>query len=183
MVLKFSEPLQLRVSRIEVLDSSGDERALQSMERLRSARLEESLSGSQDGQAIRSDYAFSAPDAMRFQISTGGDVMFIADRSFNRPDPSAPWQVSPAASPFRWPQYFRSFWASPAAVRILGEADVDGARSRIIGFVRPDLSAWFRLWVGVDDGRVRRMEMRTEGHLMDQSYRDFDQPIEIRPPL
>ena len=160
------------------------ERALQSMERLRSAQLEESLSGSQGGPVIRSDYAFSAPDAMRFHISTGADVVFIAGRSFNRSGPSAPWQASPAASPFRWPQdYFRSFWATPAAVRILGEADIDGARSRIIGFVRPDLPAWFRLWVGVDDGRVRRMEMRTGGHLMDHSYRGFDQPIEIPPPL
>jgi hypothetical protein len=121
---------------------------------------------------------------MRFQISTGGETLLIAGRSFNRPGPSAPWRVSPAASPFRWPQdYFRSFWAAPAAVRILDEAEADGVRSRIIGFVRPDLPAWFRLWVGIDDGRVRRMEMLAEGHLMDHAYRGFDQPIEIRPPV
>src|SRR5206468_4097249 len=136
-------------------------RALWAMERLRSARLEETRAGSADGPVIRSDYAFSAPDAMQRHIGTGADIDLIGARSFNRSGPSAPWEVTSAAVPFQWPQsYYWRFWANPAAVRILGEADVDGARSRIIGFVVPTLPAWFRLWVGIDDRLVRRMEMR-----------------------
>jgi hypothetical protein len=40
-----------------------------------------------------------------------------------------------------------------------------------------------RLWVGIDDGLVHRMEMRAEAHLMDQQYDAFDMPLHITAPI
>lgn len=44
----------------------------------------------------------------------------------------------------------------------------------MIAFARPELPAWIRLWVGVDDGLVHREQMRADGHLMDRTYSEFD---------
>ena len=54
--------------------------------------------------------------------------------------------------------------------------------SYVVTFVRPDLPGWFRLWVGVEDGLVRRELMLAEGHLMDHRYWDFNAPLDVRPP-
>jgi hypothetical protein len=68
------------------------------------------------------------------------------------------------------------------AVRLLGSEEVEGAPSRVVAFLRPDLPAWFRIWVGAEDGLVRREQMLAEGHLMDHWYRDFNAPVEIPAP-
>jgi hypothetical protein len=55
----------------------------------------------------------------------------------------------------------------------VGTEVVNGVASNIVAFVRPDLSAWFRIWIG-SDGLVRREEMLAEGHLMVHTYSAFD---------
>lgn len=85
--------------------------------------------------------------------------------------------------PLSWPYgYYQDFWGQPAAARILSTEEVDGVPSQVIAFLRPELPAWFRVWVGVPDGLVRRQEMLTQGHLMDHTYRAFDEPVRIEAP-
>ena len=67
-------------------------------------------------------------------------------------------------------------------MRILGTDPVDGVPSTIIGFVRPDIPAWFRVWVGSSDGLVRRADMRAQGHLMNQIYAQLNGPITVQTP-
>lgn len=76
----------------------------------------------------------------------------------------------------------RDFWKGAAAVRILGSDTVDGVSSEVIAFVRPDVPAWFRVWVGTSDGLVRRADMRAEGHIMDHTYTDLNGPITVQTP-
>ena len=52
----------------------------------------------------------------------------------------------------------------------------------IFAFVGTDVPAWFRLWIGVDDDFAHRMEMRADGHLMDQSFVQFNALTNIDPP-
>ena len=68
------------------------------------------------------------------------------------------------------------------AVRLLGQETVDGVPCEVIGFLRPDIPAWFRVWVGVSDGLVRREVMRAEGHLMNHTYVDLNGPISVQQP-
>jgi hypothetical protein len=56
----------------------------------------------------------------------------------------------------------------------VGNEVVDDVPSHIVAFARPDLPAWFRIWVGDADGLVRREEMLAESHLMVHTYSDFD---------
>jgi len=88
-----------------------------------------------------------------------------------------------SSATFRWPDpYFRDVWEPAAAPRIIGTDVVEGVPSRIIAFVRPDLPAWFRIWVGIADGLVRREEMRAERHLMDHTYVNLNRAPAVHPP-
>lgn len=157
-------------------------RAISAMESLGSARLIERLQGSLAGETYLSDYQFQSPDRMRITTARS-DRVVIGARDFQR-EPDGTWkEVEWPGSPFTWPgSYYRDFWTNAAAVRITGTEIVDHVPSRIVTFVRPEIPAWFRIWVGMDDGLVRRMEMRAEGHLMDHEWAPNAQ-VSIEPPI
>jgi hypothetical protein len=162
-------------------------RAIAAMEQLHSARLHEELRGDLTSSPTVTDYTFRAPDAFTFSIAGGAQRITIGRQQYSQDNPGEPWtlQTAPAgvSSSFAWPKgYYTDFWAQGAAARIVGTATVDGVPSQVIAFVRADLPAWFRLWVGTDDGLVRRMEMRADGHLMNHRYTAFNQPVTITPP-
>lgn len=174
----FSTPIPAPDGRAELA------RAIQAMERLRSAAMREDLRGAVDGPLIVADYRFFAPDAFEIRVA-GREQVVIGDRSYERLDPAGTWTEGPwPGLPYTWPKgYYRTFWGDAAAVRLVGTEVVEGVPSRVVAFVLPRLPAWFRLWVGVNDGLVRRQEMRTRGHLMDHTYRDLDATSPIRPPI
>lgn len=145
--------------------------ALADLEAMRSVAMTEDLRGSLGSPPVVSHYRFSAPDAFEIQIG-GRDQVVIGDHSYDQPTPGAPWVTSPwPGGGFSWPRgYYRSFWADPAAVRVIGHDQLDGQSMTVLSFLRPDLPAWFRLWVGDDDGLVHQERMRAEGHLMDHRF-------------
>lgn len=158
-------------------------RAVAALERLRSVAMQEDLRGATDGPNISAQYRFSAPAAFEFAVKDRSQIV-IGSRSFDRPQPNASWEEKPwPGRPFQWPrEFYRSVWEGPAAVRILGTEPLDGHPMTVIAFVRPELPAWIRLWIGVDDGLVHREQMRAEGHLMNRSYSEFDTSTPIVPP-
>ncbi|MGH9030504.1 MAG: copper resistance CopC/CopD family protein [Acidimicrobiia bacterium] len=152
-------------------------------ERLRTARMHETLRGAEDSEPVETDYAFAAPDAMRYQIAGGGTTIFLGTTTYHRSDPGEAFFSDTGSPPgFSWPhRYYRDFWTPAAAPRIIGHEILDGVATTIIAFVRTDLAAWFRIWVGDEDAVIRRMEMRAEGHLMDQRYTELNAPLTITP--
>jgi methionine-rich copper-binding protein CopC/putative copper export protein len=162
--------------------------AIQAMERLTSAQLHEELRATQNAPPTVADYVFAAPDRFSFSIVGGGQRVTIGTDQYNRDSPTARWTKEPSTpggldAGYRWPKgYYRDFWQYANAARIIGTDTVDGVPTQIVAFVRPDLPAWFRLWIA-PDGLVHRMEMRAEGHLMDHHYFDFNQPVMIRAPV
>src|SRR5207248_327978 len=112
------------------------------------------------------------------------DQIVIGPRSYDKADPSSPWLASDwPGPPFSWPAgYFREIWHHPAAMRVLGHSAIGGDDMTIISFVRPDLPAWFRIWVS-GDGLVHREEMRAEGHLMDHVYADINTSPRLAAPV
>ncbi len=159
-------------------------RAIESMERLRAARLREDLRSEVGQPAILFDYRFRAPDAFEMKRDARLRIV-IGERGYSRAGAAEPWTSQPwPGPPFTWPKsYYSEFWREAVAVRLLGIEKVDGVVSNVVGFVRPQLPAWFRLWVGREDGLVRRQEMLAEGHLMEHRYAGFDEPLDIRPPI
>jgi copper transport protein len=157
-------------------------RALRAEDGLRSAQLHETLQSATDRPAITANYSFHAPASISF-ATIGDQEIDIGTRSFQRSQSSDPWMEQASSAAFRWPDpYFRHVWEPAAVPRIVGTGVVDGVPSRIIAFVRPDLPAWFRIWVGISDGLVRREEMRAESHLMDHTYMNLNRGPSIHPP-
>lgn len=157
-------------------------RTLTAEEALKSAAMTEKLSGSFGGPTYVTQFKFQAPDKAEFTLKDSTTI-FAGQRQFRRTG-SGPWASSPPAPPgFSWPAgYYREFWGAMAAPRLLGAETVDGQRTDVIAFLRPDVPAWFRIWVRRSDGVMVRMEMRAEGHIMDHTYSELNGPITITPP-
>ena len=164
-------------------DGAGElAEAFAAEERLTSAHLHETLRSAVGSPPITADYRFSAPDAFSFTVN-GSSEVDIGPLAYRRDRPSGPWTVENTGVAFGWPSpYFRQAWANATAVRVVGTDVVDGVPSHIVAFVRPDLPAWFELWIGDADGLVRREEMRAEGHLMQHDYGGFNAPTPIVAP-
>lgn len=160
---------------LPVADGTSDlQRTRLVMNGLQSAQLTETIRGSADGAAQLTDYVFGAPDRMRFDSSDGTSAVFIGADSYRRDAASKAWIPNKAGTPFSWPSnFYDSYWSGAMAIRRLGTTTVDGTPTTVIAFVRPDLPAWFRVWVDAS-GRIRHLEMRTDGHIMDQGYDKFD---------
>lgn len=82
--------------------------------------------------------------------------IIIGDTDYRRGSRDEPWRkFSWGGSPFQWPKaYYRSFWHDAAAVRVLGTERMKSERFRIVSFLRPNLPAWFRLWLRVSDEAI-----------------------------
>ncbi len=131
------------------------EGAIAAMEELRSARMRQDLSGRVGGPTIISRYLFEAPDKMDIRVNESHRII-IGDTEYRKADEDDRWRKSDwPGSPFTWPKkYYRSFWRDATGARVMGTEKVEGDRYRIVSFVRPDLPAWFRIWVRVSDGVV-----------------------------
>jgi hypothetical protein len=151
-------------------------------ERLTSARLHETLRSQVGSAPITADYQFRAPDSFTFAVN-GTIEVDIGALAYNQDQRSGPWSVHNTGFAFGWPSpYFREVWADATAARVVGTDVIDGVASHIVAFVRPDLPAWFELWIGDSDGLVRREEMRAEGHLMEHDYSGFNTLTQIAAP-
>lgn len=157
-------------------------RTLAAEQALKSVVMTETLRGSVGGPAFVSTYRLEAPD--RAEITTNGSTTILIGEQQFRQDPNGPWQATSFPAPgFSWPTgYYSDFWEGAAAVRIIGNETIDGVPSLIIAFIRPDIPAWFRVWVSAKDGIIVQEQMRAEGHLMDHTFADLNGPISVKPP-
>jgi len=164
-------------------DGAGElAKAFAAEEHLTAARLHETLRSQVGAAPITADYQFRAPDAFAFTVNATHEID-IGAHAYRQDQPSGPWTVENTGVAFGWPSpYFRQAWGNPTAARVVGADIIDRVPSHIVAFVRPDLPAWFELWIGASDGLVRHEEMRAEGHLMQHDYTGFDTPTPIAPP-
>ena len=152
------------------------------MSHLKSAHVVETIRGSADAAPQVTDYLFEAPNRMRLDVNDGAAKVVIGEQGYRRNPSSTTWTPERWPSPFAWPsQFYDSFWSGATAVRAVAADAVDGTPTTVLAFVRPDLPAWFRLWVDAT-GRVQRLEMLTDGHLMDQHFDRFDAAAPVTAP-
>jgi len=169
-------------------DGTADLHAgLAAMSRLQSLRVDETLSSTATSTPLHTAYQYRSPDEFAYQIAGKGDRVIIGTKQYSRDTPTGAW-TSEADGPdtpgFSWPgTYYRDFWSPAVGVRVIGTQVVDGTAMGIVAFYRPDITAWFRLWISPADGLVHRMEMRAEGHLMNHDLYAYNQPVTIEPPL
>jgi copper transport protein len=152
------------------------------MHTLSSYRMDQSLSSGSS--TLRTGYEVRAPDRMRARSTGGFQIVWLGGTEYVQKRPGAGWIVERGEPSF---PVLSFVWDDvPDRIidpRIVGEARVDGVATSVLSFYGPLSSAayWFRLWVD-STGLVRRVEMRAQGHFMNQRYFAFDAPIEIDPP-
>jgi hypothetical protein len=179
--IRLTTPLPAADARTALADT------LARMNRLRSLRVIETLQARERGPVLDTEYRFQAPNRFAYDQTraTHARTIAIGTRQYERDTPKSPWHVAtwPDPAGFAWPaNFYNAFWTPATAVRALGPALIRRTPTHVIAFVRSDTDAWFRIWIGDRDGLVHRMEMRARSHIMNQSYRDFDQPITITAP-
>ena len=142
----------------------------------------EDLRADADAEPITSVYEFAAPDRMRWSIG-GGSVRIGIEQDGWAGDGTTFEAYDWPGDGFNWPAgFYESFFADTAAVRLLGTDVIDGQPVEVLTFVHPELPAWFRVSLEPDSGRIRRLRMLAEGHLMVQNYTAYDTQVVVEPP-
>ncbi len=156
------------------------ERMVAAMDRLQTLRYEE-VFGPTDP-PIRSTATLVAPDRLRFEVHTHDRVTVRIGETIYRREGDGAWKVSKGP---RLDVHSAYIWdyEDKVAARVVGQETLEGTSTRIVSFFvgLGSTPIWYRLWVD-DDGLVRRAEMRAQGHFMDHTYFDFNEPISIEPP-
>jgi hypothetical protein len=141
------------------------------MASIRSVRIHETLS---DGTtAVRTTFAFRAPNLMRYETSSGTKAVLIGRRRWDWE--GGRWTAS-AATPIRSPAYN---WSGARRPRLLPSSG--GLRVLSVFRDDPRFPALFRLYVDARE-RVVRAHMLSVGHFMVDRLSGFDEPVAIEPP-
>lgn len=180
-------PLATRVD-LPLPAEDGTERfeaMLDAMGSLRTAEVREELRSSADGEPIVSEYRFAAPDRMTWMVPNGdaSERLAFGDYGYRRRSPNEPWErYEWPGDGFAWPDgFYSAFFEAAVSPRLIGTEVVDGEPTTILAFVQTSYPAWYRVWIDRDD-RVRRLEMLTDRHFMDQVYGPFDRAVDITEP-
>ena len=149
------------------------------MSALHSVRVDETLRPARSPVVAR--YAFEAPDRMALDVSTGGQTIFVGPVRYSRDGPTASW-VREDAPPIRAPAFP---WDSEPVIapRLIGADEVEGVATQVVSFFAgtPETPVWMKVWVD-GGGLARRVEMRAQAHIMDDTDYDFNAPIVITAP-
>lgn len=157
------------------------ERAQERMHRLRTFRLDQVL-GPADP-PVQARYSYQAPGSMQLE-TRGSETIWMGTTRYTRDSPGGPWRREEVGLTLDVPRFA---WDAPntppVALHLLGASQQDGAATREVAFFMEmgKLPVWFVLWID-DDGLVRRAEMMTRGHFMEDRYHDFDAPLTIAAP-
>lgn len=158
---------------------------LNAMGSLRTAQVREELRASANGEPIVSEYRFAAPDRMSWLApnADASERMAFGDYGYRRRSPTQPWErYEWPGDGFAWPDgFYSAFFQGATTHRLLGTEVLDGRSTTILAFVQATYPAWYRVWID-DEDRIRRLEMLTDRHFMDQSYGPFDRPVDISEP-
>lgn len=151
------------------------------MNALRSARETNVLGIGGPPVVTRLEYA--APDRMRLVVEPPDgaprESIFVGEDRFDR-EGSGAWTRSDTRIPIRWPNF--AYAKEATRVRVVGREAVDGADALVVAYLARGIEAYFRLWVGVADRRVRRYVMMARGHYMNGSFEGLDAPVSIPAP-
>jgi hypothetical protein len=132
------------------------------------------------GPVVTTYYQWAAPDRLRLRSDAGSETIIIGKRRYDRA--SGAWIGSDWADPagYRWPVY--EYARTASEVTLLGRETIDGVPCWIIAFLDTPSGGRMTMWVGMDDGLIRRQRMFAVGHYMESVFSDFNMPPTIEAP-
>jgi copper transport protein len=100
--------------------------------------------------------------------------------------PGRPWART-GSNPVLPPSAWGDDYERATAFRMGGTETVQGEQAQMITFYVPGTPqlapAYYVWWVGVDTGHLLKVAMVSRAHYMDETYGNFDGPLQITPPV
>jgi copper transport protein len=129
------------------------------------------------------DYLFQAPDRIEQKTASGIDIRSIGATRYSLTPPDQAWKVQTGGAPPVVPSFTWDYFKPLIDATVVGHGTVDGVPTTILAFFGESygLPAWFQMWVDAQ-GLAHQVDMRAQGHVMDDHYLDFNGPIDIVAP-
>jgi copper transport protein len=160
----------------------GDPQAIQwlqqsdaAMNQLRSLRSRQELTDGNGGLLVV-DYEYRAPDAVRMTSQNGEESIALGPVQYYR-DRNGQWTQRPRSDPFVFPKFDLSQQA--AGAKLGRQETLNGELVQIVRFNVPNQTGdgiQYAEWISTQDHRLLQLAMFTAGHLMMQTYMDYDSP-------
>jgi copper transport protein len=159
------------------------ERAVRGMDGLRSYQVSEVLAG------IRSAYAYARPHSVWIRTWYGDvprETVWLGQRIYVRSGSESSWTLQSRGLPAPVPYFPWNPFKPFVDASVVGTATVGGVPVTLVSFFGGHGSdpepVWFTLWIDRSTNRVLRSQMWAPGHVMDDRYHAFDQPVTIPHP-
>ena len=153
--------------------------ALQRSQHIGSWRQSEQITDG-NGNAVATRYAFSVPDRVQYETSSGGEAVIVGTTRYTRE--GGDWRMDrlPAPIPVRGPyvEYLRG-----AEQPVFGRRDLCGGEPcRVVFWQIPPAQARFAAWIGLRSLVIYRLLMVAPQHYMTATAFDFNVAVSIVPP-
>jgi copper transport protein len=158
----------------------GDPQAVQwlqqsdaAMNRLQSLRSRQELTDGNGGLLVV-EFEYRAPDAVRMTSQTGEESIALGPVQYYR-DQNGQWTQRPRSDPFVFPKFDLSQQA--AGAKLGRQEALSGEPVQIVRFNVPNQTRdgiQYAEWISTQDRRLLQLAMFTAGHLMMQTYTDYD---------
>lgn len=137
------------------------------------------------GNSVTTEFAFAAPNRLRYATAVGGESIAIGDTQYYR-DGNGTWTAQPRARPVRFPLAQVNYYTNPQGLTLGREMEIDGEICRLVSFYAPADNTrgevWYLWWVGTETHHIRQEAMVANHHYMITTYSDFDAPVTIDAP-
>jgi copper transport protein len=131
------------------------------------------------GDAVTTEWRYSAPNRLAYRNDGGSEAILIGRRRWDRGAPGAPWQRS-AQDPVRQP--VPPWSRATAFAHVLGTQTVAGRKLLRLSFLDRSGPAWFTVWIDPATYRTQRVTMIAQAHFMREAYGAFDRTAAIKAP-
>ena len=163
--------------------SSLVQAGLSRMRALHSYTMHETLTGG-GATTVTSEYTAIAPDRLAWTENNGAETIAIGSKRYSRQQAGAPWVLETGSLVIPEPSFIWDAFHPYLGERAIGSETIDATPTTIVALFAssPGTPVWFRLWIDAT-GLVHRVDMRAQGHFMDQTFHDYDAPLAITPPV
>jgi hypothetical protein len=148
-------------------------RAAQTIRKLQTLTIDDALSSGL-GRTLHTRWVVAAPNRVTYQVKNGPAAVIIGKERWDKVAAGEPW-VKSAQSPLRQPV---PFWVSWKNANVIGSTP----KTWTVTFFDPKTPGWYEIRVAKDTRRTLGMRMHAAAHFMEQTYSNFNAPVQIVPP-
>jgi putative copper export protein/mono/diheme cytochrome c family protein len=142
---------------------------------------EEQLVSDDTGRTAKFTYLYAAPDRLAFTSSLGQETIVVGATQYYRAQ-GGEWNSSQGAQAYAFPPT-HGYTQNAVGAVYEGTGMLDGRLVEIVAYADALSPAAYRLWIDSQSKRIVQLAMAAPNHHMLSRYSDFDEPVQIEPPV